>query len=60
MNVVIEKVQFATSQLVEALNRLLPQLSSDPPTLSIGFGRSRVSGPSRSPSPPAMMRTGLG
>ncbi|HTB08863.1 MAG TPA: GNAT family N-acetyltransferase [Acidimicrobiales bacterium] len=36
MNVVIEKVQFATSQLVEALNRLLPQLSSDPPTLSIG------------------------
>ena len=36
MNVVIEKVQFATSQLVEALNQLLPQLSSDPPTLSIG------------------------
>ncbi|MGC2484865.1 MAG: GNAT family N-acetyltransferase [Acidimicrobiales bacterium] len=32
----IEKVQFATSELVEALNRLLPQLSSDPPTLTIG------------------------
>ena len=36
MNVVIEKVQFATGQLVEALNRLLPQLSSDPPTLTMG------------------------
>ena len=36
MNVVIEKVQFATGELVEALNRLLPQLSSAPPTLSIG------------------------
>lgn len=36
MSVVIEKVQFATGELVEALNRLLPQLSSAPPTLSIG------------------------
>ncbi len=36
MSIVIEKVQFATGPLVEALNRLLPQLSSDPPTLTIG------------------------
>jgi ribosomal protein S18 acetylase RimI-like enzyme len=36
VSVVIEKVQFATGELVEALNRLLPQLSSAPPTLSIG------------------------
>ena len=35
MNVTIEKVQFATADLVGALNRLLPQLSSTPPTLSI-------------------------
>jgi len=36
VNVVIEKVQFVTGPLVDALNRLLPQLSSDPPTLTIG------------------------
>jgi ribosomal protein S18 acetylase RimI-like enzyme len=36
VNVEIEKVQFATSELVDALNRLLPQLSSTPPTLTIG------------------------
>ena len=36
MTVVIEKVQFATPELVAGLNRLLPQLSSHPPTLTIG------------------------
>ncbi|MGH3732136.1 MAG: GNAT family N-acetyltransferase [Acidimicrobiales bacterium] len=32
---VIEKVQFATPELVAGLNRLLPQLSSQPPTLAM-------------------------
>lgn len=35
MTVEIEKVQFATPEVVEGLNRLLPQLSSQPPTLTI-------------------------
>jgi ribosomal protein S18 acetylase RimI-like enzyme len=35
VTVEIEKVQFATPEVVEGLNRLLPQLSSQPPTLTI-------------------------
>ena len=35
MTVEIEKVQFATPDVVEGLNKLLPQLSSHPPTLSM-------------------------
>lgn len=35
MTVEIEKVQFATPEVVEGLNRLLPQLSSHPPALTI-------------------------
>lgn len=35
MTVEIEKVQFATPEVVEGLNKLLPQLSSQPPTLTI-------------------------
>lgn len=35
MTVAIEKVQFATNEIVEGLNRLLPQLSSKPPSLTI-------------------------
>ncbi len=35
MSVQVEKVQFATDELTASLNRLLPQLSSTPPTLSI-------------------------
>ena len=35
MTVEIEKVQFATPEVVEGLNKLLPQLSSHPPTLSM-------------------------
>jgi ribosomal protein S18 acetylase RimI-like enzyme len=31
----IEKVQFATPEVVDGLNKLLPQLSSHPPTLTI-------------------------
>src|ERR1700733_10035288 len=36
VNAVIEQDGCATSELGGALTRLLPQLSSDPPTLSIG------------------------
>lgn len=35
MTVEIEKVQFATPEVVDGLNKLLPQLSSQPPTLTI-------------------------
>jgi ribosomal protein S18 acetylase RimI-like enzyme len=35
VTVEIEKVQFATPEVVEGLNKLLPQLSSQPPTLTI-------------------------
>ena len=35
MTVEIEKVQFATPEVVEGLNKMLPQLSSQPPTLTI-------------------------
>ena len=35
MTVEIEKVQFATPEVVDGLNKLLPQLSSQPPTLSM-------------------------
>jgi ribosomal protein S18 acetylase RimI-like enzyme len=35
MTIEIQKVQFATPEVVEGLNKLLPQLSSKPPTLTI-------------------------
>jgi ribosomal protein S18 acetylase RimI-like enzyme len=35
VTVEIEKVQFATPEVVAGLNKLLPQLSSQPPTLTI-------------------------
>jgi ribosomal protein S18 acetylase RimI-like enzyme len=35
VTVEIEKVQFATPEVVDGLNKLLPQLSSQPPTLTI-------------------------
>jgi ribosomal protein S18 acetylase RimI-like enzyme len=35
VTVAIEKVQFATIEIVDGLNRLLPQLSSRPPSLTI-------------------------
>ena len=34
MTVTVEKAQLATTELVEGLNRLLPQLSSSAPTLT--------------------------
>lgn len=35
MSVEVEKVQFATLEIVDGLNHLLPQLSSNPSTLTI-------------------------
>jgi ribosomal protein S18 acetylase RimI-like enzyme len=35
VTVEIEKVQFATPEVVDGLNKLLPQLSSQPPNLTI-------------------------
>jgi ribosomal protein S18 acetylase RimI-like enzyme len=35
VTVEIEKVQFATPEIVDGLNKLLPQLSSEPPTLTL-------------------------
>jgi ribosomal protein S18 acetylase RimI-like enzyme len=35
VTVQIEKVQFATPEVVDGLNKLLPQLSSQPPNLTI-------------------------